>query len=396
MRGLNHITFAVSDLDKSCFFYESILGLRPVARLKHCAYFLAGDLWLALVHDTGMPESSRSDYTHVAFDCSNEEFAGLKEKLLAFGCREWSANQSEGESFYFTDPDGHKLEIHVGNLQSRLNAIRENQDAAIYDSELFQLPVAKKIPAILEFDPDKPAFIEPAEVLKRLENMPENCVICFFNDVIASLEKQGRLELITQLKSEIGFNPVYLIKGLAKPVALLHPGVGAPLAAGFIEEAIALGASRFIACGGAGSLAASHQVGKLIVPTFAVRDEGTSYHYLSHEEKAVPTKAAFNAVLATLQARGVDYECAGTWTTDGIYRETRKKIEDKRKIGCSSVEMEAAALFAVARFRNVEMAQILYAGDDLSGEFWDSRGWHNRTDIRESLLELAVEACLKI
>jgi len=396
MRGLNHITFAVSDLDKSCFFYESILGLRPVARLKHCAYFLAGDLWLALVHDTGMPESSRSDYTHVAFDCSNEEFAGLKEKLLAFGCREWSANQSEGESFYFTDPDGHKLEIHVGNLQSRLNAIRENQDAAIYDSELFQLPVAKKIPAILEFDPDKPAFIEPAEVLKRLENMPENCVICFFNDVIASLEKQGRLELITQLKSEIGFNPVYLIKGLAKPVALLHPGVGAPLAAGFIEEAIALGASRFIACGGAGSLAASHQVGKLIVPTFAVRDEGTSYHYLGHEEKAVPTKAAFNAVIATLQARGVDYECAGTWTTDGIYRETRKKIEDKRKIGCSSVEMEAAALFAVARFRNVEMAQILYAGDDLSGEFWDSRGWHNRTDIRESLLELAVEACLKI
>ena len=396
MRGLNHITFAVSDLDKSCFFYESILGLRPVARLKHCAYFLAGDLWLALVHDPGMPESSRSDYTHVAFDCSNEEFACLKEKLLAFGCREWSANQSEGESFYFTDPDGHKLEIHVGNLQSRLNAIRENQDAAIYDSEPFQQPVATKMPAILEFDPDKPAFIEPAKVLKRLENMPENCVICFFNDVIASLEKQGRLELITQLKSEIGFNPVYLIKGLEKPVALLHPGVGAPLAAGFIEEAIALGASRFIACGGAGSLAASHQVGKLIVPTFAVRDEGTSYHYLSHEEKAVPTKAAFNAVIATLQARGVDYECAGTWTTDGIYRETRKKIDDKRKMGCSSVEMEAAALFAVAKFRDVEMAQILYAGDDLSGEFWDSRGWHSRTDIRESLLELAVEACLKI
>lgn len=396
MRGLNHITFAVSDLDKSCFFYETLLGLRPVAKLKHCAYFLAGNIWLALVLDAVVAKSSRNDYTHVAFDCGTEEFAGLKEKLLAFGCSEWSANQSEGESFYFTDPDGHKLEIHVGNLQSRLNAIQDNQGIHIYDSDPLPQPIPEKMPAILEFDPDKPAFIEPSQVLKRLENMPKHCVICFFNDVIASLEKQGRLELITQLKSEIGFNPVYLIKGLAKPVALLHPGVGAPLAAGFIEEAIALGASRFVACGGAGSLAASHQVGKLIVPTFAIRDEGTSYHYLSHEEKAVPTNAALNAVIATLKARGVDYERAGTWTTDGIYRETRKKIEDRKKMGCSCVEMEAAALFAVAKFRNIEMAQILYAGDDLSGEFWDSRNWHNRTDIRESLLELAIEACLKI
>lgn len=396
MRGLNHITFAISDLDKSFFFYESILGLRPVAKLTHCAYFLAGNLWLALVLDAGVSKSSRSDYTHVAFDCSTEEFACLKEKLLAYGCREWSMNQSEGESFYFADPDGHRLEIHVGDLQSRLNAIRENPEAHIYTPEPLLQPTSENMPAILAFDPDKPAFIEPSNVLKPLESMPEHCVICFFNDVISSLEKQGRLKLITQLKSEIGFNPVYLIKGLAKPVALLHPGVGAPLAAGFIEEAIALGASRFVACGGAGSLAASHQVGKLIVPTFAVRDEGTSYHYLSHEERAVPTTVALNAVVATLEASGVDYESAGTWTTDGIYRETRKKIEDKRKMGCSCVEMEAAALFAVAKFRNVEMAQILYAGDDLSGEFWDSRNWHNRTDIRESLLELAIEACLKI
>ncbi|KAF1080145.1 MAG: Uridine phosphorylase [Candidatus Rifleibacterium amylolyticum] len=396
MRGLNHITFSVSDLDKSFCFYESILGLRPVARLKHCAYFLAGNLWLAIVHESDLAKSSRDDYTHVAFDCSSEEFAGLKEKLLASGCREWSVNHSEGDSFYFTDPDGHKLEIHIGDLQSRLNAIRGNQDVHIYEPDRFLQSVADEVPAILEFDPDKPAFIEPSRVLKRLEKMPEHCVVCFFNDVIASLEKQGRLELITQLKSEIGYNPVYLIKNLAMPVALLHPGVGAPLAAGFIEEAIALGASRFIACGGAGSLAASHQVGKLIVPTFAVRDEGTSYHYMSHEIQAVPTAAALSAVVATLEGHSVDYECAGTWTTDGIYRETRKKIEDKRKMGCSCVEMEAAALFAVARFRNVEMAQILYAGDDLSGEFWDSRNWHSRTDIRERLLELAIEACLKI
>jgi len=74
----------------------------------------------------------------------------------------------------------------------------------------------------------------------------------------------------------------------------------------------------------------------------------------------------------------------------------RKRIEDRRQKGCGCVEMEAAALFAVAQFRNVQMAQILYAGEDLSGEFWDSGNWHNRSDIREMLLGPAIEACLKI
>jgi uridine phosphorylase len=249
---------------------------------------------------------------------------------------------------------------------------------------------------LLEFDPETPAFIEPSEVLKKLPDMPQHCVICFFNDVIESMEKQGRLQLITRLKSEIGYNPIYLIKNIEKPVALLHPGVGAPLAVGFLEEAIALGADRFIACGGAGSLKSTHQVGKLIVPTRAIRDEGASFHYLAPEEDAVPTENAFNAIIETMKERGVDYECTLTWTTDGIYRETRRKIEERRNMGCGAVEMEAAALFAVASFRKVELAQILYAGDDLSGEFWDSRNWHSKTEVREKLLDLAIAACVRL
>jgi uridine phosphorylase len=249
---------------------------------------------------------------------------------------------------------------------------------------------------LLDFDPEIPAFIEPSAVLPRHQNMPRHCVICFFNDVISSLEKQGRLEIITQLKSEIGLNPVYLIKNTRLPVALLHPGVGAPLAAGFLEEAIALGADSFIACGGAGSLKASNHVGKLMIPTLAIRDEGTSFHYLPPETDAVPTAKAFAAIIATMQKHAIDHECSPTWTTDAIYRETGKKIEERRSMGCGTVEMEAAALFAVAHFRRGELAQILYAGDDLSGEFWDSRNWHNRTSIREQLLELAIEACLRL
>lgn len=249
---------------------------------------------------------------------------------------------------------------------------------------------------LLEFDPETPAFIEPSEVLKKLPDMPQHCVICFFNDVIESMEKQGRLKLITRLKSEIGYNPIYLIKDTEKPIALIHPGVGAPLAVGFLEEAIALGADRFIACGGAGSLKSTHQVGKLIVPTRAIRDEGTSFHYLAPEADAAPTATALAAIIETMQEQQIDYECTLTWTTDGMYRETRKKIEERQKMGCGAVEMEAAALFAVASFRKVELAQILYAGDDLSGEYWDSRNWHSKTEVREKLLELAIQSCLKL
>ena len=83
-----------------------------------------------------------------------------------------------------------------------------------------------------------------------------------------------------------------------------------------------------------------------------------------------------------------------TWTTDAFYRETPDKVALRRSEGCVAVEMEAAAFFAVARFRGVTFAQMLYGGDDVSGEEWDHREWNKRRSVREDLLWLAAEACL--
>ncbi|MCL4298450.1 MAG: hypothetical protein KJ077_22125 [Anaerolineae bacterium] len=58
------------------------------------------------------------------------------------------------------------------------------------------------------------------------------------------------------------------------------------------------------------------------------------------------------------------------------------------------METEAAALFAVAQFRGVPLGQILYGGDNLAGDVWDSRGWHKHWAVREKLVALATEACL--
>ena len=97
------------------------------------------------------------------------------------------------------------------------------------------------------------------------------------------------------------------------------------------------------------------------------------------------------------RADAIGHACAPkTWTTDAIYRETRAKTELRRSEGCLTVEMEAAAFFAVAQFRGVPFGQILYGGDNLDAEEWDRRDWMSRASVRERLVYLAAEACLEI
>jgi len=248
---------------------------------------------------------------------------------------------------------------------------------------------------ILEYDPDVEALIEPRKTIKPLAGIPAHCVICFFQDVIDHFVEQGLAREIKSLNSEIGGHPIYEFQfGDHQPVALFHPGIGAPLAAGLLEEVIALGCSKFIVCGGAGVLDREIAVGHLVVPIAAVRDEGTSYHYLPPAREVTPSPQAVAAIEAVLKRRRVDYLRAKTWTTDAFFRETRQKIALRRSEGCLTVEMEAAAMFAVARFRKVHLGQILYGGDNLDNDTWDNRDWVKRWSVREQLVGLAVEACL--
>jgi uridine phosphorylase len=249
---------------------------------------------------------------------------------------------------------------------------------------------------ILQFTDERQAIIEPAGHIQPLEGMPRQGVVTFFQDVIDHFVEQGLAEELTALESEMGPHPIYVHEVQGQPVALIHPGVGAPLAAAILEETIALGCRNFVACGGAGVLDRTIAVGHLLVPISAVRDEGTSYHYLPPGREVEPTPEAVAAIERVLARHQVEYLLAKTWTTDGVYRETRARTALRRSEGCLSVEMEAAALFAVARFRNVKIGQILYGGDNLDSEAWDNRGWQSRWSIREKLVELAAEACLEL
>lgn len=123
LNGLNHITLAVRNLDKSLDFYVALLGFTPNVRWDRGAYLTLGDLWLCLSVNQSCPAT---DDSHLAFNFDGDDFAGFVNRLKHAGVRQWKTNNSEGDSFYFLDPDGHKLEIHVGSLQTRLKSLQEN------------------------------------------------------------------------------------------------------------------------------------------------------------------------------------------------------------------------------------------------------------------------------
>jgi uridine phosphorylase len=244
---------------------------------------------------------------------------------------------------------------------------------------------------ILEYDPSRSAVIEP-HIIHKPREIPEHCVLCFFQDVIDDVCKSARV--VHRPRGEEGEHPIYELQFGDRRIVVAHPRVGAPMSAAVLESLIAIGCRKFIACGGAGVLVPKVVLGHLVVPTSAVRDEGTSYHYLPAGREVKPSPRALSAIKSVLKANGHDYLLGKTWTTDGLYRETRAKVERRKREGCLTVEMEAAAFFAVAQFRGVEFGQILYAGDDLSGE-WDHRNWMQH-EIRERLFHLAAEACLML
>lgn len=248
---------------------------------------------------------------------------------------------------------------------------------------------------ILEFDPARKAVIEPSEQITA-DSFPEHCVLCFFNEVVSDIRAETDAKNIFEDKWEDGLQQIFQLTHRDQLVAFCMCPVGAPKAAAILEEVIALGATKVIACGGAGVLDRAVKVGDIIIPTAAVRDEGTSYHYLPPSREIAADPDVIVAVESILIEHHIPFQKAKTWTTDGVFRETPDKVSLRKSEGCLTVEMEAAALFAVARFRNVKLGYMLYGGDDVSGYNWDRRSDWTRHAVRQKMFWLAVDACLRI
>lgn len=254
---------------------------------------------------------------------------------------------------------------------------------------------SKKEFPILEYDPNSKAKIDPSNLTAKTD-VPECCVITFFGDVINEMLQSNKLKQIATFYSCTVNLPVYETNCNGKPIAIVQGFLGAAGSAALLEELIVMGFKKFIVCGAAGVLQKGIQVGHLVLPYSAIRDEGVSYHYIEPSREIECNEHAINTIENLFENEKIPFIKAKTWTTDAFYRETEDKITLRVSEGCVTVEMEAAAFFAVSKFRNVCLGQILFGGDDLSGVEWDSRRWNSREEIRRSLVELSLKTCLQL
>lgn len=242
---------------------------------------------------------------------------------------------------------------------------------------------------ICEFDTNPRAKICAGDYYEK--TLPDQCVITFFRKELEILVREKNLKILDYLHSEILDIPIYEYPTEGEPLCITMPFLCAPGAAATLEELHAKGCKQFMVCGGAGCLLEGTTVGELILPNAAVRDEGTSYHYLPPAREVPCHAAALQAVKDELRRMNIPFREGKTWTTDAIYRETEDKIKKRLEEGCLTVEMEAAAFFAVSQVYGLPLAQLLYAGDDLSGDTWDTRDWNRQKSVRENLIHLTLK-----
>ena len=241
---------------------------------------------------------------------------------------------------------------------------------------------------VLEFDSDQDAVVNPFKWnLEKFKT--DKLIITFFPEVMESLKKDGLIEIERQFGGE---NPVDIYRFTDAPDILITLGyVGCPACAGNLEVFAACGLTKVMFCGGGGVLDKSIKVGELLVVEGAIRDEGFSYHYIEPSRYIYTDKAVTKKVTDYLDKHKISYLTGITWTTDAMFRETKALVEQRKAEGAKIVEMEQAGCIAIAQFRKFDYAAIIYGGDDVSHDDWDTRSWNSRKGIRYNLVMLCRE-----
>lgn len=251
---------------------------------------------------------------------------------------------------------------------------------------------------LTEFNSNNDAIINPDMVHTPVENFPETVISIFshhlFNRIVNLL---GGVQ-IAQTKDVDGIWPVYEVTYKSKRFAMYKARLGAPACVGSFEDIIPMGAKRLILLGSCGVLDRSIVECGIIIPTRAIRDEGTSYHYAPASDYIEVNTKYIDLFTAVLREHGYPYVTGTTWTTDAFYRETYEKVARRKEMGAICVEMECAAMQAMCNFRHVEFFQFLYAADNLDNTKWDPRSLSglSRLDEKGKIALLAFELACKI
>lgn len=245
---------------------------------------------------------------------------------------------------------------------------------------------------ILEYDEDHSLIMPNTqnELLRDLNGI-DTCVITFFPGLKAHPTSQRFEELYCFYSG--GAQLMQYVYEDTLVVANM-PGGAAPAAA-LMEELISIGISRFLCIGSAGLIDKNFDINSLLVVTEAIRDEGTSYHYLPAGEATYTTPLLREQLKDSLTRQGVRFAEGKVWTTDAFYRETPARVARRQAEGAIAVEMECAALCAVAQRRGVEFAQALFFSDSVHSEVWSGFA-RNYPEMRLKALDLLLETGMEL
>ena len=200
------------------------------------------------------------------------------------------------------------------------------------------------------------------------KNLPKDYILIYDKKLLTRLKRKYDLRYYGKIFSNcriFEYNDIGLVK---------IDGVGSPHAVAVFEEIVAIGGKRFLNIGTAGGL----QREGIFLCNKAIRDEGTSHHYIAHSQFAYPDVELTKKLGKSLESLGLKYEIAPSWTIDAPYRETKAEIAHYKKQGIATVEMEASALFAVAKLRKVKIASAFVVSDVL-GKKWEPKFHHFNT-----------------
>jgi uridine phosphorylase len=188
--------------------------------------------------------------------------------------------------------------------------------------------------------------------------VPPICILEFDGDLTDWLVSTGAAQALhswacfhtTMYSMEIG--------GI--PCGVVPRTIGGPYAVLIAEQLRASGACVVLGLTSAGRVSGSLPVPSLVVPTEAIRDEGTSYHYVSASRSVVADAGLADSLAAGLQGLGVPVSSGTVWTTDAPYRETEEQLAQYAKQGVLAVEMQAASLFAFGIARGIPVGMVAH------------------------------------
>lgn len=244
---------------------------------------------------------------------------------------------------------------------------------------------------ILEYDSNPRAVINND---RHDAVLPCRAVFAFLGDPVDTYAASADAEVLEVYQTIGRDTNIYRIQHQGQELCLCRAPLGGSAAVQLMDFLLGHGVTQVIATGSCGALAPLPE-NAFLIPKKALRDEGTSYHYLP-PSRYVETSSRIRRIMEqVLKSHDLSWTECTTWTTDGFYRETADMVAYRREEGCLVVEMECASLAACAAFRGAEFAQLLYTADSLADAAnYDARDWGGQSVLPALRLCLDVAAAM--